>query len=115
MMNPEARYDYLLIFYGLFTLGAEINWTLHSVRCLEDERRRQKRSEEGGSRSRRKIRDSNNVPERKAKEDDERRPREGWQKSRLFKRGYYKNEINCNLLTYYFKRWEKMQLIFYSN
>ena len=64
-------------------LGAEINWALHSVRCLEDERRRQKRSEEGGSRSRRKIRDSNDAPERKAKEDDERRPREGWQKSRL--------------------------------
>ena len=33
-------------------------------------------SEEGGTHSRRKIRDSNHVPERKAKEDDERRPRE---------------------------------------
>ena len=34
-------------------------------------------SEEGGNHSRRKIRDSNHVPERKAKEDDERRPRKG--------------------------------------
>ena len=41
-MNPEARDDCFLIFYGLFTLGAEINWALHSVRCLEDEKRRQK-------------------------------------------------------------------------
>ena len=73
-----------------------------------------KRSE-GRTHSRRKIRDSNHVPERKAKEDDERRPRKGWQKSRLFKKGYYKNEINCNLLTYYFKRRKKMQLIFYLN
>ena len=60
-----------------------------------------------GRHSRRKIRDSNNMPERKAKKDDETRPREGWQKSWLFKKGYYKTEINCNLLTYYFKRCEK--------
>lgn len=68
-----------------------------------------------GSHSRRKIRDSNNMPERKAKKDDERRPRDGWQKSWLFKKGYYKTEINCNFLHIISKDVKKMQLIFYLN
>ena len=106
--NDEPRSQiWLLIFYVLFTLGVEINWTLHFVRCLEEAKGRQKEVRRVGRHSRRKIRDSNNMPERKAKKDDETRPREGWQKSWLFKKGYYKTEINCNLLTYYFKRCEK--------
>lgn len=47
MTNPEARYDCLLLFYILFTLGTEINWALHFVRCLEDEKRKQKEKRGG--------------------------------------------------------------------